>query len=198
VAWLSQFVNLLIAQPACFYLTPDHYLRRGDAMKTKEAMESDRSPEAWSGQKGPLASLAMGSESILLVDDELLLAQLGTNLLERLGYRTRASTSGTEALALFRSDPTGYDLLISDIFMPDMSGLDLAAACKAIRPDIPSIICSGQSYLDPGIQKKIKNIGVAALLNKPFGLRQMACAVRAVLDRRHTSLSSKWPSHLSV
>jgi DNA-binding NtrC family response regulator len=123
-------------------------------------------------------------EAVLFVDDEILLTQLGTNMLQRLGYRTATCTSGTRALSMFNADPAGYDLLIADLFMPDMSGLDLCSACKNIRSGFPTIISSGQSFLDPSYLKKIERLNIEAILHKPFSYMKLASIVRAVLDKQ--------------
>lgn len=125
-----------------------------------------------------------GSEVILFVDDEILLTQLGADMLERMGYRIKTCTSGSKALALFKYNPTGYDLLIADLFMPEMSGLVLAAECKIIRPDFPVIISSGQNFLDAGHREKIDSLNIAAILNKPYSFMDLACVVRSVLDKQ--------------
>lgn len=124
-----------------------------------------------------------GSGVILFVDDEILLTQLGADMLERIGYRTKTSTSAAKALALFKNDPAGYDLLIADLYMPEMSGLDLSAACKKIRPDFPTIISSGQSFLDPVHQKKIEALDIDAIIHKPYTFMDLARIVRTVLDK---------------
>lgn len=125
-----------------------------------------------------------GSEVILFVDDEILLTQLGADMLERMGYRTKTCTNGTKALAFFKCNPNDYDLLIADLFMPEMSGLVLAAECKMIRPDFPVIISSGHSFLDSGHQEKIDSLNIAAILNKPYSFIDLAYVVRSVLGKQ--------------
>lgn len=84
-----------------------------------------------------------GTERILFVDDEKVLAELGQELLEALGYHVTARTSSLEALASFRAQPDTFDLVITDMTMPGLTGRDLVRKLLAIRPDIPIIMCSG-------------------------------------------------------
>jgi DNA-binding NtrC family response regulator len=130
----------------------------------------------------PVQGLPTGTESILFVDDEASLSKLGADLLHRIGYRAVACNDGREALNLFKADPTCYDLLITDQSMPGMTGLELAAACKAIRPGFPAIICTGHGTMDPDMQTK--GLQIDAVLAKPVMLREMALTVRKVLNSR--------------
>jgi len=120
-----------------------------------------------------------GSERILLVDDEPALAELGRQLLERLGYRVTSLASSQEALETFKADPQGFDLLITDQTMPRMTGAELAGKILAIRPDIPVILCTGFSAQIS--DEKAQEIGIRRLLMKPLDARQTARAIREVL-----------------
>ncbi len=86
-----------------------------------------------------------GNERILFVDDEDFQADIGKRMLERLGYRVTAKTNSVEALDLFRQTPDEFDLVITDMTMPDMTGDVLARKLISIRPDIPIIVCTGYS-----------------------------------------------------
>ena len=125
-------------------------------------------------------NLPSGSESILFVDDELPIANMGSQLLERLGYRVAVRTSSVEALELFKSKPYDFDLVITDMTMPNKTGDILATELMAIRPDIPVILCTGYS-------KKISDesaaeIGIKAFAYKPVVKADLAKTVREVLD----------------
>ncbi len=124
--------------------------------------------------------LPTGNECILLVDDEKTLIDLGRKLLERLGYRVETRVSSTEALEDFRSDPQKYDLIVSDMTMPKMTGDDMARKMKAIRPNIPIILCSG--FSDRIHAQTMKAIGVSAVLMKPVIYADLAHTVRQVLE----------------
>lgn len=120
---------------------------------------------------------------ILYVDDQPALADLGRQMLERLGYQARACTSGAQALHLMRDQPRCYDLLISDMSMPEMTGLELAAACLRIRPELKVIICTGHD-VSPERQVDVwQDIPIAGLMNKPVGLEELEAAVREVLKK---------------
>ena len=125
--------------------------------------------------------LPTGTEKILFIDDEESIANLGRQRLERLGYSVEATTSPIEALALFQSNPEQFDLIITDLAMPKMSGDKLVEEILSIRQDIPIILCTGFSEkLDA---QKAKTIGVADFIEKPLGKRDFAVKVRDVLDR---------------
>ncbi len=123
--------------------------------------------------------LPTGSERILFVDDEKPLIDLGRALLERLGYRVETRASSIDAIEAFRTDPQKYDLIITDMAMPKMSGDELAREMKAIRSDIPIILCSGFSdRIDARVREAI---GVSAFLMKPVTYADLAKTVRMAL-----------------
>jgi len=121
-----------------------------------------------------------GSENILLVDDEEQVVKLARKVLIKLGYNVHARTSSLEALALFRSKPESYDLVITDMTMPNMTGIELTQALMEIRPDIPIILCTGFSVMID--EAKAKSLGIRAFVMKPIMKRKMARIIRQVLD----------------
>ncbi len=127
-----------------------------------------------------IAPLPHGSERILFVDDEESLVRIGQQMLENLGYRVTARTSSIEALNAFRAKPDQFDLLVSDVTMPNMTGPDLVKAVLRIRPDIPVILCTG--FSDSISKEKVKTIGVQELIMKPIVQREIAEIIRRVLD----------------
>ena len=123
--------------------------------------------------------MSTGSEHILLVDDEEMILRLGSEMLIRLGYRVTTGRHGMAALEIFKKNPDAFDLVISDISMPNMTGDELARELFAIRPDIPIIICTGFSNkLD---DDKAKAIGVKEFLMKPISMSEMSEKVWKVL-----------------
>ena len=127
------------------------------------------------------AEVRGGREFVLVVDDEAPIAELQKTILESLGYRAKALTDSMAALELFRENPNRYDLLITDMTMPRMTGDKLTREVTRIRPDMPVIICTGFSEkIDP---IKIKNFGARELVMKPFEKKVLAEVVRKVLDR---------------
>lgn len=124
--------------------------------------------------------LPSGTEHILFVDDELPIAKIGCQILKRLGYQVTIRTSSIEALELFRSKPEYFDIVITDMTMPNMTGDEFAAELIALRPDIPVILCSG--YSKKLTDEDIDRIGIKAFAYKPMVKAEMAKTVRKVLD----------------
>jgi PAS domain S-box-containing protein len=126
------------------------------------------------------APLPRGSETILLVDDESALLQVGRRMLERLGYTVVVKSCGMEALEEFRARPHAFDLVITDQTMPKMTGMELSKELLALRPDLPVVLCTGFSEsLTPENQKAA---GIRAVAMKPIDTRHIASTVRKVLD----------------
>ncbi|NIM12714.1 MAG: response regulator [Candidatus Aminicenantes bacterium] len=123
-----------------------------------------------------------GSERILLVDDEVPLAKAGTRILERLGYHVKGKSDALEALETFKKEPDGFDLVISDLTMPGMTGAQLAKEVRRIRPDIPVILCSG--FSDTIARERINALEVDAFVMKPIIKSDLARIVRYVLDKK--------------
>ncbi|MBF0531137.1 MAG: response regulator, partial [Deltaproteobacteria bacterium] len=130
-----------------------------------------------------IAPLAAGTERILLVDDEEALAAVGRGILMHLGYRVTSLTSSLEALEVFRTDPTAFDLILTDQTMPKMTGIELARAAMKIRPDIPIILCTGFSQQVSA--EMALGMGIKRFLMKPLVLREVAEVIRVVLDNKN-------------
>ncbi len=122
-----------------------------------------------------------GKERILFLDDEEILVNMGTIMLERLGYTVTAYTQSIEALADFVSDPQKFDLVITDQTMPSMTGTDLARRMLQVRPDIPIILCTGYSNLVN--EKSAAAMGIKAFALKPLSGKALGSLVRDVLQR---------------
>jgi len=120
-------------------------------------------------------------EKILYIDDEVSIAKMVEQMLERQGYSVEAQTSPATALELFLSQPDAFDLVITDMTMPQMTGVQLSEKLKEVRPDIPVIICSGHSALID--EEKAKTIGIDGYVMKPLVMRDIAKSIRNVLDR---------------
>ena len=126
-----------------------------------------------------------GDEMILLVDDEESVLRLENQMLGRLGYRVTMRNSATDALMKFRANPEAFDLVVSDMNMPNMTGEQLSRKLMAIRPNIPVIICTGFSErID---KEKAHAIGIKGFLMKPVVKSEMAQMVRNVLDEAKAS-----------
>lgn len=124
--------------------------------------------------------IQMGSECILFIDDEMTIVDICRNMLQRLGYTTVTRSSSVEALELFQNDPYRFDLVISDVTMPNITGDVLARRMRKIRSDIPIIMCTG--YSERINEKQAAELGVSCILNKPILFHDLAASVRAVLD----------------
>ena len=137
--------------------------------------ERDETPLPISNQ-----SIATGNEHILFVDDEMALVKIGKQMLESLGYKVTVRTSSIEALELFKSKADSFDLVITDMTMPNMTGDDLAIEMIRIKPEIPIILCTGYSArINP---QQAAAIGIRAFVSKPVLKRDIAESIRNVID----------------
>jgi len=123
-----------------------------------------------------------GSETILLVDDEQALVDMASEMLAQLGYKVVTRSSGVEALALFEAKPGTFDLVITDMTMPKLTGEQFASHIKAIRPDVPVILCTG--FSERISQDQAEALGIESFLMKPLLPSDLARTVRRVLDER--------------
>ncbi len=121
-------------------------------------------------------------DKILLVDDEEYQVFPTKKYLERLGYTVTAMTSSLETLELFKKDPWRYDLIITDLTMPCMSGDRLASEVVAIRQDMPVILATGDMIIVD--EEKMKQCGITAFLFKPFKMQDLAKTIRLILDEK--------------
>ena len=126
-------------------------------------------------------SYEKGDEQILLIDDEETIIMMETEMLERLGYTVTSYTNSLEALGEFTKNYSKYDLVISDISMPDLTGIKLAAHMSEIKSDIPILLCTGfnESMDDANIKKN----GIKGILTKPVIMRVLSREIRKILDK---------------
>ena len=121
-----------------------------------------------------------GDETILFVDDEEALAGAATSILEELGYEVVERADPVAALELFKSDPSRFDLVITDKSMAVLSGFDLAREILAMRPDMPIIMYSGFGRTEE--KEMAKAAGIREVANKPYTRQELAATVRKALD----------------
>lgn len=121
-----------------------------------------------------------GQERILFIDDEAILAEMGKNMLEKLGYHVTVRRSSLEALQTFQNNPEAFDLVITDQTMPDMTGSDLSRRMLQIRPDIPIILYTGYSNLVD--EDSAKAMGIKGFALKPLTKNAIAKLIRQVLS----------------
>lgn len=125
--------------------------------------------------------LPRGKERILFIDDEQMLVNLGKELLEELGYKVIAETNPDKAIEEFKKNKDAFDLVITDKTMPHVTGYDIAKELRAIRANIPIILCSG--FQDKEELKKLFEFDINHFITKPISTNDMAEAVRNVLDK---------------
>jgi CheY-like chemotaxis protein len=138
---------------------------------------SKETPQEKEEREKPLPA---GLGKILLVDDEEQITALGQTFLEMLGYQVTPCNDPAEALGLFRDDPSRFDLVVTDMTMPKMTGALLSQELLALRADLPIIMCTG--FSEAMDEETAKQIGIRAFLMKPISSQALAQAVRAVLE----------------
>ena len=124
--------------------------------------------------------LSQGGERILLVDDERQLVSIMRLMLESLGYSVAAFTDSLEALAHFKEHSLDFDLILSDLTMPKLTGPELASNILKVREDVKILICTGFSERIP--KEQVDTLGIRGVLMKPITLLDLATSVRSVLD----------------
>ncbi len=122
-----------------------------------------------------------GGERILFVDDELTLVDLGIEGLGTFGYKVVGKVSSLEAWQVFQSSPDLFDLVVTDMTMPGLTGVDLARNVTALRADIPVILCTGHSDLIKG--QRPEDLGVREIVRKPYQLSDIARMIRRVFEQ---------------
>ena len=127
-----------------------------------------------------LKTLANGRGNILFVDDEKAITSLGWRMLEGLGYNVTARTSGKEAWEVFQASPDAFDLLITDVTMPGLTGMDLARQVRLVRPHMPVILSTG--FSENISADSARREGISELLMKPFSAHELGRCIRRVLD----------------
>ncbi len=141
------------------------------ALEGQPLSASPRTPEAIERGRG---------ERLLIIDDEPAIARVLAEQLERLGYNVTTSTDPEEALEVLTEDPTDFDLAITDLQMPRMDGVQLAARLAAVSPDLPVVLITGNRLSVPSTV--MRAAGVREVVDKPFQIRELCRALRAALD----------------
>ncbi len=124
-----------------------------------------------------------GREHILIVDDEANIVRIARDIFEDSGYHVTTHKTGSEALQDFQQHPGKYDLLITDMAMPGMTGVELARQVMEIKPSMPVILCSGHS--DMVNREQALAMGIRAYVAKPYFMSEMLRTIRKVLNRSH-------------
>jgi CheY-like chemotaxis protein len=138
-------------------------------------------PDAVVPETGPpVEPLRTGTGRILLVDDEETVVQLEKQMLQRLGYTVTAWVRSTDALEAFRKDPHAFDLVMTDMAMPLMTGDQFAAEVLAVRPDMPVIVCTG--FSEKMNETVARRMGIRGVLMKPIVRADLARMVADALE----------------
>jgi CheY-like chemotaxis protein len=125
--------------------------------------------------------LLKGNETILLVDDEDIIIDVGRSILEALGYNVLLAKGGNEALEVYKQNPDNIALVILDLIMPDMNGGEVFDRLKAINPEIRVLLSSGYSI--DGHASSIIDRGCDGFIQKPFNLNQLSLKLREIIDK---------------
>ncbi len=139
----------------------------------KNSLEPQESSEIKELQKGRM-------EKIFLVDDNELILMMEEEMLNALGYQVISNISSLEALKVFRADPYKFDLIITDMEMPDMSGEKLAMELIKIRPDIPILLCTG--FSETMSKEKATSLGIKGFLLKPVMMKELSQKICEILN----------------
>jgi len=150
------------------------YLPLAEVVKEKQTTNSE-------------VSIQGGTEHIFLIDDEKPIIAMEQNLLKRLGYKVTSCSDSLEALEIFRAAADKFDLVITDMQMPALSGEKLSIELIKIRPDIPILLCTGFSASMS--KEKAAYLGIKGFLLKPVVMKDLSSKIRKVLDSAlHSSI----------
>ncbi len=122
----------------------------------------------------------MRKEKLLFVDDEQSIIIMYKRVLSKHGYDIITTTDSLKALEIFRKESDSFDLVITDQFMPNLTGLELTAKLKEIRSDIPVLLCTG--YSEDINAEKAESLGIREMLLKPFTIHDLMSVIRRILE----------------
>lgn len=128
--------------------------------------------------------LLKGTETVLLVDDEEIILDIGRDLLKAMGCKTLTARGGHEAIELYQKNQDEIDIVILDMIMPNMSGGEVYDRMKEINPDIKALLSSGYSINDQATD--ILSRGCNGFIQKPFTINELSAAIRQILDKKLT------------
>ena len=132
----------------------------------------------------PAAALGVAprgaGERLLVVDDEAVIARVVSEQLRRLGYVVTSVNDPEEALELVAEDPEDFDLLLTDLQMPRMDGVELAARVARLRPQLPVVLSTGNRWSVPATTARAA--GIREIVDKPFRIEELAHVLRGVLQ----------------
>jgi two-component system cell cycle sensor histidine kinase/response regulator CckA len=133
-------------------------------------------------KKVPQGKIEKGHETVLLVDDEEMILEVGQALLESLGYTVLVAKGGREALEIYKENRDIIDMIILDMIMPDMGGGETYDHLRAINPEVRILLSSGYSI--DGQAKEILERGCDGFIQKPFNMKELSGKIREILDKK--------------
>jgi PAS domain S-box-containing protein len=139
------------------------------------------SDKAVQGVARPPEEIAKGNETILLVDDEAMILEIGKQLLEAMGYSVLTASNGKEAVEVYKAKKDKIDILILDMIMPEMGGGEIYDTMKQINPDIKVLLSSGYSV--EGKPTEILDRGCNGFIQKPFHMAELSQSIRKILSQ---------------
>ncbi|MBW2538337.1 MAG: response regulator [Deltaproteobacteria bacterium] len=140
-------------------------------------------------EKAVFNELFDGIETVLLIDDEQMIIDVGKEMLTQLGYKVLTATSGIEALDVYRRNQDTIDLLVLDMIMPDMEGGATYDKIKDLNPNVKVLLASGYSI--DGRASEIMKRGCNGFIQKPFNMKELSDKIRNILDEKELSNGSK-------
>ena len=123
----------------------------------------------------------MANEKILVIDDDPVLVQLVVEMLDILGYESVSSVSSKDGLRIFKETPKDFDLIITDMTMPEMTGDMLAQEIISIRNNIPIILCTG--FNENISEDRAKEIGISEFILKPVNMKTLSGVIQRVIGK---------------
>lgn len=155
--------------------------RPGQGTKFDVYLPAINSP-SWTGDVIVTDKQALPSgKRVLFVDDEASIARLAQVMLKGLGHATTTCTTPAEGLETFRSSPTDFDVIITDLTMPGMTGVELARGIRQISADVPIVLSSG--YADEVPEEMLRSLGIVEVLPKPFQMQTLGGAINRATGR---------------
>lgn len=133
----------------------------------------------------PFTSTEIAGLRVLLVDDEIFIREMGSDVLSLLGCVTTVASDGREAWDTFRANPSEFDIIITDYNMPEMTGIDLAAKVMNLKPSQPIIISTG--FASGFTEKQAEDLGISCILPKPYMIQELKDAIVEAIS--HLKLS---------
>jgi len=130
----------------------------------------------------PSEEIFKGSETVLLVDDEAVILEVGEEMLTALGYKVLLAKSGTKAIEVYQENLDKADMVILDMIMPDIGGGDVYDQLKEIDPKVRVLLSSGYSV--DGQATEILGQGCDGFIQKPFDVKELSSKLREILDRQ--------------